>query len=161
MRVSFLVGRIALARQEMHSMKDTRVRNEQIWLAVGSLMLLATVALAAALVYTRDVMIPFVLAVFTTAAVGPIVDFQVRRWRLPNWLAVMTTLLLVTAVMALAGFVLIMAVQTMYRTATDYSEQVVGMTERMFAKANEHLSAIKGHDLHIEVDQASSGGRRV
>ena len=64
-------------------MKDTRVRNEQIWLAVGSLMVLATVALAAALVYTRDVMIPFVLAVFTTAAVGPMVDGQERATSTP------------------------------------------------------------------------------
>ena len=69
-------------------MKDAEVRNEQIWLVVGSLMILATVALAAALSYTRDVMIPFVLAIFITAAVAPLVDFQVRRWRLPDWLAV-------------------------------------------------------------------------
>ncbi len=55
-------------------MKDAQLRNEQIWLVVGSLMVLATVALAAALSYTRDVMIPFVLAIFITAAVGPILS---------------------------------------------------------------------------------------
>ena len=47
-------------------------------------MILATVALAATLIYTRDVMIPFVLAIFITAAVAPPIDFQVRRWGCPN-----------------------------------------------------------------------------
>lgn len=135
-------------------MKDSQLRNEQIWLVVGSLMVLATVALAAALSYTREVMIPFVLAIFITAAVGPVVDFQVRRWRFPNWLAVLTTLTLVLTMLALVGFVLILAVQTMYRTASEYSAQVVNMTERMFTNVNQHLTEIKGHDLHIEVDQA-------
>jgi hypothetical protein len=36
-------------------MMNANLRNEQVSLAVGSLMILATVALAAALVYTRDV----------------------------------------------------------------------------------------------------------
>jgi AI-2 transport protein TqsA len=135
-------------------MKDVQVRHEQIWLVVGSLMILATVALATAFVYTRDVMIPFVLAIFITSAVGPLVDFQVRRWRLPMWLAVMTTLFLVLVMLALIGFVLILAGQTMYHRASAYSDQVVSMTERMFTQLNEHLTALKGHDLHIEVDQA-------
>src|SRR6186997_1311788 len=98
---------------ETSHMNNAQLRNEQIWLVVGSLMVLATVALAAALSYTRDVMIPFVLAIFITAAVGPVVDFQVRRWRFPNWLAVLTTLTLVLVMLALVGFVLILAVQTM------------------------------------------------
>jgi AI-2 transport protein TqsA len=135
-------------------MKNVEVRQEQISLVVGSVMILATVALAAALVYTRDIMIPFVLAIFITAAVAPIVDFQVRRWRLPNWFAVATTLLLVLAALALIGVVLILAVQTMVHMANEYSAQVVTLTEGLFAKLNSHLTSFKGHDLHIQVDQA-------
>lgn len=126
-------------------MKNAEFRNEQVWLAVGSLMILATVALAFALVYTRDVTIPFVLAIFVTIAVAPVVDFQVRRWRLPNWFAVLTTLTLVLAVLSLIGVVLMVAVQAMIRVAGEYSEQVVHLTERALAELNEH---------HIQVDQA-------
>ncbi len=125
-------------------MKNAEFRNEQVWLAVGSLMILATVALAFALVYTRDVTIPFVLAIFVTIAVAPVVDFQVRHWRLPNWFAVLTTLLLVLAILSLIGVVLIVAVQTMVRVAGEYSEQVVNMAERTLAELNSH---------HIQVDQ--------
>ena len=62
---------------------------KQVWLAVGSLMILATVAMALAPVLnTRNVMIPFVLAIFISTVVSPVVDFQVcacvsqRGWRL-------------------------------------------------------------------------------
>ena len=135
-------------------MKNAEVRHEQISLAVGSLMILATVALAAALIYTRDVMIPFVLAIFITAAVGPLVDFQVRRWRFPTWLAVLTTLLLVLAMLAVIGLVLIVAVQTMVHAAGEYSAQVVQLIERLFGRLNAQLAQWKWHDLHMEVDQA-------
>jgi AI-2 transport protein TqsA len=125
-------------------MKNSALRDEQIWLAVGSLMILATVALAGALLYTRDVMIPFVLAIFITAAVAPIVDFQVTRWRFPNWLAVFTTLLLVLAALTLLGVVLIIVVQTMVDAAREYSKQVIDLSERLLGQLKEH---------HIQVDQ--------
>ena len=126
-------------------MRNTEVRNEQVWLVVGSLMILATVALAAALVYTRNVMIPFVLAIIITAVVAPIADFQVVRWRFPSWVAVLTMLLLVLAILALMGIVLIVAVQTMLHTAHEYSAQVAHLAERLLAQLN-----ARG----IEVDQA-------
>jgi AI-2 transport protein TqsA len=126
-------------------MRNAEVRNEQVWLVVGSLMILATVALATALVYTRDVMVPFVLAIFITAVMAPVFDFQVVRWRIPRWIAVLTTLLLVLAMLALMGVVLIVAVQTMVQVASDYSAQVVKLIERLFAQLNAH---------DIPVDQA-------
>jgi hypothetical protein len=42
------------------------LREEQDWLITVSLMILASVALAVALICTRAVMIPFVLAIFIT-----------------------------------------------------------------------------------------------
>ncbi len=133
-------------------MKNTDVRHEQIWLVVGSLMILATVALASALVYTRDVMIPFVLAIFITAAVSPVVDFQVSRWRVPRFLAVLTTLLLVLAFLVLLGTILIVAVQTMVHVASEYSSQVVDLTASLFNNLNRHLGQLKG--FHLRVDEA-------
>ena len=62
--------------------QNSELRNQQIWLAVGSLMVIAAAVLAAGLFYTRVVMIPFVLAIFITAAVAPMVDLQIVRWRI-------------------------------------------------------------------------------
>jgi AI-2 transport protein TqsA len=119
-------------------MRNAQLRNEQIWLVVGSLMILATVALAGALLYTRDVMIPFVLAIFITAAVAPLADFLVTRWRFPNWIAVVVTLLLVLAALTLLGVVLIVAVQTMVDAAKEYTDQVTALTDQAFKWLNEH-----------------------
>ena len=120
-------------------------RNEQVWLAVGSLMILAAVALAAALVYTRGVMVPFVLAIFITTAVSPVVDFQVVRWRIPAWIAIPVTLLLVLAVLALLGVILIMAIQTAVHATGDYSQRVIELVERLISQLNAH---------HVQVDQS-------
>jgi AI-2 transport protein TqsA len=126
-------------------MKSDKLRDEQIWLAVGSLMILATVALAFALVYTRDVMVPFVLAIFVTVVVSPLFDFQVMRWHAPRWFAVLTTLLVVLALLTLLGYILIVAIQQMVHAAGEYSQQVVTLTDRLFAQLNAR---------HIQVDQA-------
>jgi AI-2 transport protein TqsA len=126
-------------------MKNTELREEQIWLGLGSLMIIATVALAFALVYTRDVMVPFVLAILITVVVSPVFDFQVIRWRLPRWIAVITTLLIVLALLALLGYILIDAIQHMVRSASEYSQQVVDLTAKLVKELNAH---------HIQVDQA-------
>ena len=112
-------------------LKTSELRNEQIWLAVGSLMIIATVALAGALIYTRDVMVPFVLAIFITAAVGPLVDWQVSRLRLPSWLAVLTTLVVVLAGLTVIGFLMMAVVQAIVATAKAYSDQVIHLTKEV------------------------------
>lgn len=124
---------------------NTSLRNEQTSLAVGSLMVLAVVALAAALVYTRDVMIPFVLAIFITVVVAPIVDVQVVRFGLPRWLAVSVALLLVLVLLSLLLLMLVVAGQAAVRAASEYSEQVAELSERIVEELNQR---------HMQVDQA-------
>jgi AI-2 transport protein TqsA len=130
-------------------MKNAELRNEQIWLVVGSLMIIATVALAAGLIYTRDVMIPFVLAIFITAAVAPLVDIQVSRWHFPGWIAVLSTLLLVLVVLGLMGVVLIAAVEAIVRTANEYSDQVVHLTKECVGK-------LQHYNIHVDEARITS-----
>ena len=68
------------------------------------MIIVAAVALATALYFTRDVMVPFILAIFITNSVAPLVDFLVLRCRLPGWLAVLLTLLVVCACLVLVFF---------------------------------------------------------
>jgi AI-2 transport protein TqsA len=132
------------SQNEPGRVMNTNLREEQVWLVVGSLMIVAAVTAATALVYTREVMIPFVLAIFITMVVSPVVDFQVLRWRLPSWIAISSALLVVLAILALLGVVLIISVQTIVRAAGEYSERVVELSQRLFTELNAH---------HIEVDQ--------
>ncbi len=59
----------------------------------GSLVVLASVAIAVALAYTRAVMVPFVLAIFISYLVMPLVDFLRERLRMPRVLSVLIALL--------------------------------------------------------------------
>lgn len=113
-------------------MEHRRLRTEQVWIAVCSLMILATVALAFALVYTRDVMIPFVLAIFITTVVAPLFDYQVTRLRFPRWAAIVTTLLVVAALLGLLSLAFVAAFQAMIDVAREYGEQAGDLIERVF-----------------------------
>jgi len=91
--------------------------SESKWLITGSLAIVAVVALAIALAYTRAVMIPFVLALFVASLVSPILDFQVIRLRLPRTIAVTVTMLVVIVIIALVVLLISEAIQTIISTA--------------------------------------------
>jgi len=67
-------------------------RNETRWLNTVSTVILATVAVAFTLVYTRQVLIPFVLALFIVSLVAPIQDLLALRLHFPRVLAVFASL---------------------------------------------------------------------
>ena len=113
---------------------NTNLRNEQIWLAVCSLMIMAAIALAAGLVYTRGVMIPFVLAVFIVTVVSPLVDFLAARWKFPRSIAISVAMLAVLAVLAVLGLMLVVALQTMLKTAEEYSGSFMELAKKLLAQ---------------------------
>jgi AI-2 transport protein TqsA len=104
---------------------------EQNWLITISLLILAVVALAGALIYTRTVMIPFVVALFIVALVAPIEDFQVKRLRLPRVVAIVVTLLVVLSVIALVSLFVAQAIRTIAYTAGEYSAGFASMANKL------------------------------
>ncbi len=108
-----------------------RERQEQTWLTTASLVVLAAVALAAALVYTRAVMVPFVVALFIVALVSPIEDFQVKRLRLPRVIAILVTLLVVLAVIVLVFLLIAQATTIIVSTANEYSASFAYMADKI------------------------------
>lgn len=108
---------------------DTKLREERAWLVIGSLMVLAAVALAVAVVYTKPVMVPFVLAVFLVTIVSPGVDFLVVRWRFPRSLAITAALLLVLAVMTIFGVLIYTGFLEIGAKATQYTDYFVTLAD--------------------------------
>ena len=106
-------------------------REEMNWVVTASLAILAVVALAVALIYTRKLMIPFVVALFIVALVSPIEDFQVKCLRLPRLIAVIITLLIVLAVMALVSLFLVQSSRTIAYTAGEYSTSFYDLASRI------------------------------
>jgi AI-2 transport protein TqsA len=112
-------------------------QDEDTWLTTGSLVVLAAVALAVVLMYTRVVMIPFVLAVFIIALVSPVLDLQVIRLKFPRPVAVVVTLLIVAVIIALLCLLIAQAVQTIIDTARPYADSFVSLAKQVFPKLNE------------------------
>jgi AI-2 transport protein TqsA len=108
--------------------------SESKWLITGSLAIVAVVALAIALAYTRAVMIPFVLALFVASLVSPILDFQVIRLRLPRTIAVTVTMLVVIVIIALVVLLISEAIQTIISTAGRYSDSFASLAKTAFTR---------------------------
>jgi predicted PurR-regulated permease PerM len=104
---------------------------EQNSLNTVSLAVIAVVALAAAMMYTRVVMIPFVVALFIVALVSPIEDFQVKWLRLPRAIAIVVTLLVVVAVIAAVFLLIAQATTIIVSTAGEYSRRFAYMADKI------------------------------
>jgi len=104
---------------------------EQNWLITASLVIVAVVALAMALIYTRAVMVPFVVALFIVALVSPIEDFQVKVLRLPRAIAIVVTLLVVIAVIAMVFLLIAQATTIIVSTAGEYSAKFAYMADKI------------------------------
>ncbi len=109
------------------------LREEQNWLTTVALLALAAIAVALALVYTRRVMIPFVLAVFVSQLVSPWMDWLETRLRFSRFAAVLATLLVVVAILLLLVLLLITSTSALISTAGTYSEQFNQWTHNTLA----------------------------
>lgn len=97
------------------------------------LLILTAVAVAGAFYWMRDVLIPFVLALFLAFALSPLIDVQMRRLRLPRALAVLTTLVLGLVVLGLLTGLVTASVGQFAANADGYQQRV----EELMAKAEE------------------------
>lgn len=109
---------------------------EQNWLITACLLVLATVAGAVALIYTRNVVIPFVLAIFIATIVAPIVDVLIVRARVPRPLAVLAAMLVVIGALALVLWMMVSAVQSVAAQSGQYADQFEAMASDMLTHAN-------------------------
>jgi AI-2 transport protein TqsA len=77
----------------------------QSTLIAGCLLVIATIMLGVALMYTRSIMIPLVFALFLSYFISPWVDLMKKRARFPHWLAVMVSILGSLGLLAVFGLV--------------------------------------------------------
>ena len=62
---------------------------------VISLMIIAIVAVAFTLYFTRPIMVPFVLALFVRILIDPIINFQINNLRVHRIVAVFVSIILI------------------------------------------------------------------
>ena len=111
---------------------------EQATFNTISLLIIASVAAAVALIFMRSVMIPFVLALLLSFVMQPLVDAMQDRARLPRGVAIAAALLIIAG-----GFVGILALITssvagMEDNAALYRDRLVALFQRLTAGLNEY-----------------------
>ena len=88
------------------------------------LVVITAIAVAAALHWLRPVMIPFVLAIFISLGLQPLIALQVQRLRLPRLVALLTTLCLGIGILGLLASLVSASVSQLSANAEVYARQL-------------------------------------
>jgi AI-2 transport protein TqsA len=94
------------------------------------LLILTFIAVGVALYLLKPVLVPFVLAVFFTYCLTPLIDVQARYLHVPAGVAIVGTAILGIVVLALLGFIVATAVGGMSQNLGAYEGQLHELTER-------------------------------
>jgi AI-2 transport protein TqsA len=95
------------------------------------LLTLTLIALGVTAYLLRPVLVPFVLAVFLTYCLTPLIDAQRRYLRMPRGLAIVSALVLALVVLAFCGSVVATSISSASRRLQDYEKQFQDLTERV------------------------------
>jgi AI-2 transport protein TqsA len=120
------------------------------------LLVLATVAVGATLMLLRTVLVPFVLALFLSTALVPLLDFLHRRFRFPRGLAIASAAVFASAVLLFLVGLVSSAVTQVLAKDDVYITQVtrlIGRGEEAYLHWEERL----GSALHLWSEPEPAG----
>lgn len=106
---------------------------ELVWLSTVSLLVLASVALGLALIYTRVVMVPFVLALLFTYLVSPLVDALQLRLKVPRGISIFVALLVVLGLIILLVLLITASSEGLAESAPIYRERLSLFAQSVFS----------------------------
>lgn len=113
---------VGSAPMEKPNIRDAEQRTQTI-----CLLILCAIAIGVALMQLRQVLLPFVLALFLTMAVTPVMDFLIRRFRFPRGAAIAATFLIASSVLAALGGLVSTALADVLEKKETYVAQIDGL----------------------------------
>ena len=87
------------------------------------LLILTALGITAALYFFASVMIPFVLAIFLTLCLTPVIDVQMKWLRIPRRTAIFTTLAIGFAILILAALLVTASAEQIADSKDEYDKQ--------------------------------------
>jgi AI-2 transport protein TqsA len=87
------------------------------------LLILTALGITAALYFFASVLIPFVLAIFLTLCLTPVIDVQMKLLRIPRRTAILTTVAIGCALLILGAFLVTKAANQIVESKDDYEKQ--------------------------------------
>jgi AI-2 transport protein TqsA len=91
-----------------------------------------------ALFLLRDVMIPFVLAIFSAMGLSPLIAWQRRYLRLPHSLALLTTCLIGFLALSLLGGLIAISLRQLLANANVYQQQINQLLDQVMILAERY-----------------------
>ena len=116
-------------------MNDRNLENNKF--ITVSLLILALVAVAFSLNYTKPFMIPFVLALLIRILIDPIINFQINKLRVHRLVAVFVSLLLIVFLFIIIVPFLLGSVATFLESANDYNSKVLILIDYIISRLQE------------------------
>lgn len=98
---------------------------------VVCLVVLTVIAVGFALYFLQTLLVPFLLALFLSFCLLPIVDWQVRFLRAPRWLAVIGAGLVGLVVLSVIGFFVVMSINRVTQNFDAYQQRWNQLTDRV------------------------------
>lgn len=108
-------------------MSEKKIRSVEQRTQTICLLVISAVAIGAALMHLRPVLVPFVLAMFLTMAMTPVLDVLHSKLRMPRALAIGATIGLASGLLLLLGALVSAAISDVLAKDTTYVEQVSGL----------------------------------
>jgi AI-2 transport protein TqsA len=132
------------------NLKDREQRTQTLCLLV-----LSTIAVATALFWLRPVLIPFVLSLFFSLGLAPLVEAQTQWLRIPRGLALLSTLVLMSVALFLISGLVSSSVRELSANSAAYQEKISSMLERGREALTVPLDLLGVDQTDIQFDPAS------
>lgn len=128
-------------------------------MSLSQLSQVATILLALifgtyAVQVAQGVLLPLVLALLIYALALPVIDFLVRRWKFARWAALISTGLVYSSLMVLAGLFTFVSIRNFSREANLYRariEETVRLVQDLLARWNFEIHL---EDIFKQIDSA-------
>jgi AI-2 transport protein TqsA len=111
------------------------------------LLILTLIAVGVALYLLRPVLLPFVLALFLTYCLTPVIEVQMHYLRMPRGVALVCTAILGLLILALFVLLVATTVASIADHSETYQQEFTQLTERISRALN-----LEKLDLHADVD---------
>ena len=107
---------------------------EQNKIMTFSVMIIALVAVAFTLSFTKPIMIPFVLALLIRILIDPIIDFQTEKLHVHRIVSVFVSLVLIVFLFIIIVPFIVGSVVTFLQSADDYNTKVLILIDILISK---------------------------
>lgn len=114
----------------------------------GCLLVLAAITVAAAMKLFSAVIIPFVMAIFLTFCFAPVIELQIKFFRLPRFIALTTTIVFVCMALLLAGIMISASVKQISDNRVAYELQIRNLLDKA-------IEAIPDEKLDLDIENLS------